>query len=79
LPSLRLCLLLLLLLLFSSSSSFIFFFFGGVRSRFYCLHIKIGLKLDHLALSLLVASQFRMLASLNSQHPLRSTVGRANV
>ena len=28
-----------------------------------------------MALSLLVASQFKMLASLNSQHPLRSAVG----
>lgn len=45
---------------------------GVERSRFYCLHNKICLELDHLALSLLVASQFKMLASLNSQHPLRS-------
>ena len=45
------------------------------RSRFYCLHNKICLELDHLALSLLVASQFKMLASLNGQHPLGSAVG----
>lgn len=55
--------------------SFLFFFLGAERSRFYCLHNKICLELDHLALSLLVASQFKMLASLNSQHPLRSAVG----
>ena len=33
------------------------------------------LELDHLALSLLVSSQFKMLASLNGQHPLGPAVG----
>ena len=33
------------------------------------------LKTDHLALSLLITSQLKMLASLNSQDPLRSTFG----
>ena len=31
--------------------------------------------MDHLALSLLIASQLKMLASVNSQHSLRFTVG----
>lgn len=32
-------------------------------------------ELDHLALSLFISSQLKMLASLNSQHSLRSAVG----
>ena len=52
-----------------------FFFFLSESSWFYCLHNKVSLELDHLALSLLITSQFKMLASLNSQHPLRSAVG----
>ena len=50
-------------------------FFLSESSWFYCLHNKVSLELDHLALSLLITSQFKMLASLNSQHPLRSAVG----
>ena len=58
-----------------SSSNFSFYFFLSESSWFYCLHNKVSLELDHLALSLLITSQFKMLASLNSQHPLRSAVG----
>lgn len=48
----------------------------GVKGQDFIVFVtKIGLELDHLALSLLVTSQFKMLASLNSQHPLRSAVG----
>ena len=34
-----------------------------------------SLELDHLALSLLISSQFRMPAPLNGQHPLGSVIG----
>lgn len=48
----------------------------GVKGQDFIVFVtKNGLELDHLALSLLVTSQFKMLASLNSQHPLRSAVG----
>lgn len=69
------CAIFVLLVFCSHNVDFNFVVFFFRKSRFYCLHKKISSELDLLALSLLVASQVKMLPSLNSQHPLRSAIG----